>query len=321
MCDRSVSGDADVSRAASAAPDVVPYDTRYAYEGNCSLSEAQAFCRKLARSHYENFVVGTLFVPRELRQHFYSIYAYCRVADDLADESPTPERALQLLDWWEHELDRMYAGSPRHPVFVALTETVEAYRIPKQTFADLLVAFRQDQVVRHYDTYEQLLGYCRYSANPVGRLVLHLFGFTDDHRRGLSDATCTALQLANFWQDVARDFDRGRVYLPAEDMQRFGVTVQDIAGRRCTEGFRRLMEWECRRAEELFQRGSALASVVPGRLRLDVEMFTQGGLEVLRRIERQGYDVLSRRPTIPKSRQATLFLGRLVRAALPRRSR
>jgi squalene synthase HpnC len=303
--------DATDTDYADGVPEAVPFDTRYAVIGSASLPEAYAYCRRLARSHYENFLVGTVFIPRHLRQHFYAIYAYCRIADDLADESPTPERALQLLDWWEGELKRACEGRPKHPVFVALAETMATFGIPSTPFTDLLVAFRQDQTVRRYDTYAQLLDYCRYSANPVGRLVLHLFGFTDDHRRTLSDATCTALQLANFWQDVARDCERGRIYLPREDMKRFGVLEDQIQRREFTPEFGRLLEFECSRARELFEYGSALADVVPRRLRLDVEMFTQGGLEVLRRIEKQGYDVLSRRPAIPKSRQAAILLRRV----------
>lgn len=297
--------------------DVIPFDTPYGVVERMSLPEARAYCRRLARSHYENFVVGTLLVPRALRRHFHSIYAYCRVADDLADESPTPERALQLLDWWERELDLAYAGHPRHPVFVALADTVAAFGIPKVPFQDLLVAFRQDQTVTRYASYDDILAYCAHSANPVGRLVLHLYGYADENRRSLSDATCTALQLANFWQDVARDFDRGRVYLPADDMARFGVTEEQVAAKQFTPEFGDLLRFECRRTREMFDYGSALASVVPRRLRLDLEMFTCGGLEVLRRIERQGFDVLSRRPTIPRSRQASLLVGRLVRSLRP----
>jgi squalene synthase HpnC len=302
-------------------PDAIPLDTPYAVIETMSAAESRAYCRKLARAHYENFLVSTVLVPRDLRPHFHSIYAYCRVADDLADEAVTPERALQLLDWWERELDRCCAGAPRHPVFVALAETMAAFGIPREPFDDLLGAFRQDQSVRRYATYGDLLAYCARSANPVGRLVLHLFGFTDEHRRGLSDATCTGLQLANFWQDVVTDFARGRVYLPAEDMDRFGVTLDQIADRRCTPAFADLMRFQCSRTRELFEYGSALAAVVPRRLRLDVEMFTAGGVEVLRRIERQGFDVLKRRPTIPRSRQATMLVGRVVRSFSPWRSR
>ncbi len=301
----------------TAISDVIPFDTRYAVVERMSLAQSRAYCGRLASSHYENFLVGTLLLPRRLRAHFNSVYAYCRVADDLADESPSPARALQLLDWWESELDRAVAGDPRHPVFVALADTMASFGIPDAPFRDLLSAFRQDQIINRYETYDELLDYCRRSANPVGRIVLHLFGFTDDHRRSLSDATCTALQLANFLQDVVPDFERGRIYLPECDMRRFGVTPEQIAAREFTPSFGLLMEFECSRAREMFEYGRALADVVPRRLRMDVEMFTMGGLEILRRIARQGYDVLSRRPSIPRSRQAAILLGRIVRSLRP----
>src|SRR5208282_969661 len=180
----------------------------------CTADAAQAYTRWLATHHYENFKVVSWLLPKELHQHFYNVYAYCRWADDLGDEIPSKERALELLDWWERELDACYDGRPGHPVFVALHETVVAKDIPKQPFADLLKAFRQDQVVKRYGTWEAVLDYCVYSANPVGRLVLYLCGYRDDERQSMSDATCTALQLANFWQDVSRDlemFSRGGV--------------------------------------------------------------------------------------------------------------
>ena len=297
--------------------EVIPFDTRYAVVERMSLAQSRAYCRSIAASRYENFLVGTILLPRGLRKHFDCVYAYCRVADDLADESPNPKRALQLLDWWESELDRAKAGNPRHPVFIALADTMAAFGLPDTPFRDLLSAFRQDQTVTRYRSYDELLDYCRRSANPVGRIVLHLFGFTDETRRSLSDSTCTALQLANFIQDVTGDFERGRVYLPQADLQRFGVTEEQIGAREFTSGFARLIELECRRAYELFEHGRTLADVVPRRLRMDVEMFTMGGLEILRRIERQGYDVLTSRPAIPKARQATIFMSRLIRSILP----
>src|SRR5436189_3818266 len=171
-----------------------------------SLAEAQSYCERLARSHYENFSVATWFLPKHLRQHFFNIYAYCRISDDLGDEVGDPAQSLVLLDEWQAELDRCYAGTPRHPVFVALRETVRALDIPKQPFADLLIAFRQDQTTTRYPTFDDLLGYCRYSANPVGRLVLYICGYRDAERQQLSDHTCTALQLANCSQDVAADY-------------------------------------------------------------------------------------------------------------------
>src|SRR5215831_3510048 len=194
-----------------------------------SLSEAQEYCRKLARSHYENFSVATWFLPQHLRQHFCNVYAYCRISDDLGDEVGNPEASLRLLDEWENELIACYAGSPRHPVFVALAETVVKFDIPKKPFADLLTAFRQDQTTTRYATFDDLLGYCLNSANPVGRLVLYVCGYRDPERQELSDFTCTALQLANFWQDVSVDFTKGRLYLPVEDLRSYGVSESDIA--------------------------------------------------------------------------------------------
>src|SRR5208282_2919714 len=183
-----------------------------------SLAEAREYCRRLARSHYENFSVASWFLPERLRQHFFSLYAYCRIADDLGDEVGDAAVSLQLLDEWQRELNACYAGDPRHPVFVALAETVRQFEIPKHEFADLLTAFRQDQRTSRYETFSDLLGYCRYSANPVGHLVLYLCGYSDAERQRLSDTTCTALQLANFWQDVAVDLEKDRVYIPLEAM-------------------------------------------------------------------------------------------------------
>src|SRR5713101_718563 len=193
-----------------------------------SQQEAQSYCERLARTHYENFSVATWFLPRRLRQHFFNVYAYCRISDDLGDETGDQQASLLLLDEWEAELNACYDGSPRHPVFVALAATVRQFDIPKQTFADLLQAFRQDQTVTRYETFDHLLGYCHYSANPVGHLVLYLCGYRDPERQLLSDFTCTALQLANFWQDVSADFAKGRIYLPLEDLRRFGVSEEMI---------------------------------------------------------------------------------------------
>jgi squalene synthase HpnC len=198
----------------------------------CAPEEAQAYTRWLATHHYENFNVASWLLPKELHQHFYNLYAYCRWADDLGDEIPARERALELLDWWERELDACYEGRPSHPVFVALRETIAAKDVPKQPFADLLKAFRQDQVVKRYPTWDAVLDYCVYSANPVGRLVLYLCGYRDEERQRLSDATCTALQLANFWQDVSRDLEIGRIYIPLDRAAAHGLSEQDIVGRR-----------------------------------------------------------------------------------------
>ena len=271
-----------------------------------SLDEARAYCERLARSHYENFSVATWFLPKRLRPHFHSIYAYCRISDDLGDEVGNPQHALQLLDIWEGELDRCYAGQPRHPVFVALAETVRACDIPRGPFADLLTAFRQDQRVSRYETFQDVLGYCHYSANPVGRLVLYACGYRDAERQQLSDYTCTALQLANFWQDVAVDYGKGRIYLPLEDLRRFGVSEKDIAERRATSQFLELMCFEVQRAREWFHKGLPLAEKVDSELAIDIELFSRGGLAILQAIEDQGYDVLRRRPVISKPRKLAL---------------
>ncbi len=271
-----------------------------------NASEAQEYCRRLARTHYENFSVATWFLPERLRQHFFNVYAYCRISDDLGDEVGDPAASLQLLDQWQAELDACYEGAPRHPVFVALSETVRQCEIPKQPFIDLLTAFRQDQMVTRYPVFDDLLGYCRNSANPVGHLVLYVCGYRDAERQALSDFTCTALQLANFWQDVSVDFDKGRIYLPLEDLQRYGVSEQDIAERRNTPQFSELMKFEVQRARDWFRQGLPLVQKVDRDLAIDIELFSRGGQEILRAIERQQYAVLGRRPAISKSRKLVL---------------
>ncbi len=277
-----------------------------------SLAEAYAYCERLARSHYENFSVATWFLPKRLRQHFYNVYAYCRISDDLGDETGDRQVSLQLLDQWESELNACYTGDPRHPVFVALAGTVREFDIPEQTFADLLTAFRRDQRVARYETFEDVLGYCHYSANPVGHLVLYLCGYRDTQRQQLSDYTCTALQLANFWQDVSDDYAKGRIYLPLEDLRKYGVTESDIANQKNTGAFREMMRFEVQRAREWFDRGFPLAGKVSRELATDIELFSRGGQEILNAIERQDYAVLGRRPVISKRRKLAL----VARAAL-----
>jgi squalene synthase HpnC len=271
-----------------------------------SLAEARAYCERLAKSHYENFSVASWFLPKRLRQHFYNVYAYCRISDDLGDEVGNPQQSLELLDQWEMELNSCYAGAPKHPVFVALAETVQQCGIPKHELSDLLIAFRQDQTVTRFETFDDVLGYCRYSANPVGHLVLYLCGYSDAERQQLSDYTCTALQLANFWQDVFVDFGKGRIYLPLEDMRRFGVTGDDIAQRRATPQLVAMMKFEVERAREWFKRGLPLIKKVNRELALDLDLFSRGGMEILRAIERQGFDVLRSRPVISRTRKLML---------------
>jgi squalene synthase HpnC len=277
-----------------------------------SLEESQAYCRRLARSHYENFSVATWFLPERLRQHFYNVYAYCRISDDLGDEVGDPAASLLLLDQWHMELAACYSGKPRHPVFVALADTVQRFDIPQHEFSDLLTAFRQDQTVTRYETFDDLLGYCLNSANPVGHLVLYLCGYRDAERQQLSDFTCTALQLANFWQDVSVDYAKGRIYLPLESLHRFGVSEEDLANNRNTSAFCAMMQFEVQRAREWFERGLPLIGKVDKELAIDLDLFSRGGQEILNAIERQGFAVLGRRPAISKSRKLAL----VARAAL-----
>ena len=277
-----------------------------------SPEQAREYCRRLARSHYENFSVASWFLPGRLRQHFCNVYAYCRISDDLGDEVGDTGAALALLDQWEAELNACYDGHPKHPVFVALAETVETFKIPKHEFSDLLRAFRQDQTVTRYESFDDLLGYCRYSANPVGHLVLYLCGYRDAERQQLSDFTCTALQLANFWQDVSVDYAKGRIYLPIESLRRFGMSEEDIARNSNTQAFREMMKFEVERARQWFHRGLPIVEKVDRELAIDLELFSRGGQEILNSIERQNFAVLGQRPAISKPRKLAL----IARAAL-----
>lgn len=242
-----------------------------------------------------------------MRQHFYNVYAYCRWADDLADETTGPEQSLALLDWWEGELEACYRGETRHPVFLALAETIREFAIPPEPFRDLLVAFRQDQRVIRYDTCDELLAYCRYSANPVGRLVLYLGHCSDPERVALSDAICTGLQLANFWQDVARDYARGRIYLPRADRERCGCHEAMIARGEVTPAFRQVLAAKVDEAQGWLLRGQPLVAMVPRPLQVDIALFVQGGLAILEAIRRQDYDVLSSRPVVSKLQKLRLL--------------
>jgi squalene synthase HpnC len=269
-----------------------------------NLADAYAWCGGLARSHYENFTIASWLMPRAMRPHMHAIYAYARIADDFADE----DKSLAKLDEWERELDAAYAGAPRHPVFVALADTARHFDIPREPFADMLRAFRSDVNFSGFDTIDDLLGYARYSANPVGRLVLYLFGYRDAERQRLSDLVCSGLQLANFWQDVAIDFANGRIYFPRRDMERFGVTSADLSSTPGspalpsvtgpTAEFIALMRHEIAFARDLLIRGAGLSRLVDRRLRRDILMFAGGGLAILRAIEKIDYDVFNRRPKL-----------------------
>ncbi len=279
------------------------------------LSEALEYTRWLATHHYENFHVVSFLLPQRLHQHFYNVYAFCRWADDLGDEIGDVQESLRLLAWWRGELKAMYAGKASHPVFVALRGTVERFELPMDLFSDLITAFEQDQTVTRYCNWDELFGYCRNSANPVGRLLLYLCGYSDPERQALSDATCTALQLANFWQDVRVDLLKDRVYLPLDVLERHGYTVGDLRAGRFTPEFAAVMRDVVEVARELFIEGLPLAGTVDRRLAIDLELFSRGGLRVLDKIERQHYDVLTRRPAISKIERVGLLLGAIRRHA------
>jgi squalene synthase HpnC len=269
-------------------------------QGTFDLARSYQFCERLAKSHYENFTVASWLMPREMRPHMYAIYAYARMADDFADE----HHDLAMLDAWERELESAYAGAPRHPVFIALADTVRKFDIPREPFLDLLAAFRSDVDFRGFDTLDDLLGYSRNSANPVGRLVLYLFGHRDAARQHLSDLVCSGLQLANFWQDVAVDLDKLRIYLPRRDMERFGVDATMLAalraGAECSAPFVELMRYEVDVARAMLLEGGELRNQVDARLRRDIAMFAGGGLAILRAIERVNCDVFTQRPELTK---------------------
>ena len=283
-----------------------------------TTAEAEAYTRWLATHHYENFQVVSFLLPKRLHQDFYNVYAYCRWADDLGDEMGSQSESLRLLAWWREQLEAMYEGHAAHPVFVALRGTVARHSIPQTPFAELIRAFEQDQTVTRYRTWDDVYAYCRYSANPVGRLVLYLCGYSDAERQRLSDATCTALQLANFWQDVAVDLEKDRVYIPLDVLARHGYTVEELFARRMTPAFREVMREIVTRARQLFSQGLPLPAMVNRRLALDLDLFSRGGMRVLDKIERQGYDVLSRRPAISKAERLWLLLGSLARVTFSR---
>jgi squalene synthase HpnC len=272
---------------------------------------AQQYTRWLATHHYENFHVVSFLLPKRLHQDFYNVYSFCRWADDLGDEIGDREESLRLLAWWRAELEAMYAGHVKHPVFVALEDTVRKYALPIKLFGDLITAFEQDQSVTRYANWDELLGYCRYSANPVGRLVLRLCGYADPERDRMSDATCTALQLANFWQDVTVDFEKDRVYLPLDLLARHGYTVEDLAARQFNPDFQAVMREAVEVARKLFVEGLPLAKTVDRRLGFDLDLFSRGGLRVLDKIEQQNYNVLAHRPAISKFERLQLLLTSL----------
>lgn len=282
-----------------------------------TLLEAEAYTHWLATSHYENFHVVSFLLPKQLHQDFYNVYAYCRWSDDLGDETGDTARSLELLEWWGGELKAAYAGSvPNHPVFVALMATATRRGLPIEPFQNLLKAFVQDQRVTRYDDWDAVLAYCINSADPVGRLLLMLSGYRDEARFRLSDKICTGLQLANFWQDVSLDLEKGRIYLPLSLLKKHGVAERDVLDRRDSPAFRAAVREAVEVARSLFEQGRPLIGTLDRRLALDIDLFLRGGLEVLRRIEAIDYGVLLTRPKIGKAARARLLLRALGAAAL-----
>jgi squalene synthase HpnC len=298
-----------------------------------TYEQASEYTQKLAKTHYENFSVVSWFLPKRLREDFRHVYAFCRWADDLGDETGDPARSLELLAWWRRELDACYAGTPRHPVFVALRPTIVKCDIPREPFDKLIDAFVQDQSVQRYKTWEQVLDYCTRSADPVGRLVLYLCGYRDEERQRLSDATCTALQLANFWQDVRRDvLERGRVYIPTDVAGKNGLDIEmmvkaikmdaesarDAACAACeltpigikaiVPEYKKTVKELCDRTWPLFTQGRGLLPLIAPDVRVDIELFTMGGESILKLIERQDYNTLQSRPSLSKGAKVSLMM-------------
>jgi squalene synthase HpnC len=283
-----------------------------------SPEEALSYTRWLATHHYENFHVVSFLLPRRLHQDFYNVYSFCRWADDLGDEIGDTQESLRLLAWWRDQLLAMYAGEATHPVFVALRDTVDKHKLPIDPFDDLIKAFEQDQVVTRYRTWDELFDYCKYSANPVGHLVLGLCGYSDAARQRLSDATCTALQLANHWQDIAVDLEKDRVYIPLEVLDASGYSLEELYARRYNAKFEIAMAEICETARRLFLKGRPLADMVDRRLAIDLDLFSRGGLKILDKIAAQNFDVLSRRPVVSKAERIALLVRVLLKRGFAR---
>ncbi len=287
-------------------------------ERSWTLDEAFEYCDRLAANHYENFPVGSRFIPKKLRPYVHSIYAFARIADDFADEPDTLDNLrFALLENWEGQLLQCMWRTPQHPVFIALKETIHKFDLPVTLFQDLLMAFKMDVATKRRDRFEDLLTYCRYSANPIGRLVLLLFGHRDPELHALSDSICSALQLANFWQDIAVDYQKDRIYLPLEDMTKFGYREEDLKNRRHNEAFRNLMRHEIAQTRELFHRGHPLCNKVGRELRFELHLIWNGGMTILDRVERVDYNVFIHRPTLGLKDKITM----VTKAAIARYGR
>ncbi len=285
-----------------------------------SLEESEKFCRDLC-SHYENFTVGSLLFPRKMRQDLANFYAFCRYSDDLGDEGDAlsesgRQNKIQKLNAWNAELFKCYDGHPEHHIFIALRKTILKYKIPPEPLQDLISAFIQDQTKQRYATFEELLEYCRFSANPVGRVYLMLFGYNDENLNRSADKICTALQLTNFWQDIARDLDKGRIYIPLEDMKKYNYSEDDLKAKKYNENFRILLEFELNRTFEMFNEGSILENYLPSDIAFEVTLFRRGGEAILRKIEKQNYTVLKSRPVLTKFDKLKIFLSSYIRSRM-----
>lgn len=286
-----------------------------------SVEEAFQWCQRLAKSHYENFPVASLLIPRAKRRYVAAIYAFARIADDFADEGYGPDSRLSTsdrlnsLDEWESQLIECYHDRATHPVFIALSCTARDLSLPVELLRDLISAFKQDVVKHSYSNFNELLDYCRRSANPVGRLVLRVFGYDDDELDRLSDTICTALQLTNFWQDIAVDARKNRIYLPQDDVDRFGVSAADLGQLRFSEAFRSLVKFEVERTREIFHSGAKLPELVRGRLKYELRLTWNGGMKVLEKIEELGYNTLELRPELNSSDKLRIAIGSLSSSA------
>ena len=285
-----------------------------------SLEEAESYCRRISE-HYENFTVGSLFFPKKMRQDLTNFYAFCRYSDDLGDEGDTlsadgRQKAAAKLDVWTDELELCDGGKPSHPILIALQGTIQKYNLPLEPFRNLIEAFKQDQFKQRYSSYEGLLEYCRHSANPVGRIYLMLFGYREESMFQLSDKICSGLQLTNFWQDVSVDLQKGRIYLPIEDIQKFGCSIHEIERKKYDSRFRKLMKFEVDRTWNLFKEGADLEKALPKKLALEIKLFRKGGEAVLKKIERMNYNVLIKRPALTGINKGSIFLKTIISTGL-----
>ena len=303
------SAEAERLGLAQGAPETI----RAAFAPVADAAAAEAYTRELTHSHYENFSVVSALLPKRLRQDFCNVYAFCRVADDLGDEVRDTKLALEYLAAFRRQLQECYSGQTSTAVFTALAQTIKRHDIPMKPFDDLIRAFEQDQSVTRYETFAQVVDYCTRSADPVGRIVLYMCGYRDEERQRLSDKTCTALQLVNFWQDVRRDIlERDRVYLPAEDLARFGVTVEQLRGGAITQAYRDLLKFELERTEAMFAEGRTLLPLLSADVRKQIALFNRGGMAVCQAIRNQDFDTLSRRPSLSKWQKSRLIATTLL---------